>query len=312
MTHKPTWIAPKWIALDWGTTHLRAWAMDDECILAHRATADGMANLNAEAFEPALLAHIGDWLTDTPAPIIACGMVGAKQGWQEAPYQSVYQSVPTTTPAQTIKIKTRDSRLRVWIAAGLMQENPPDVMRGEETQIRGFLCEHPDFNGQIVLPGTHSKWVRVENGAITGFHTALTGEVFSLISSHSVLKHSMYDRQNWDDKVFLDAALEAVKHPESLLKNLFQIRARDLLNGDKTGQSHLSGALIGTEIGTQIGTQTTNQHTQPIILIGAEDLSNLYARVLDALGIKHQQHTVQSTTIKGLHEIYQTIIKDTP
>ncbi len=307
MTHKPTWIA-----LDWGTTHLRAWAMDDNRILAHRATADGMANLNTEAFEPALLAHIGDWLTDTPAPIIACGMVGAKQGWQEAPYQSVYQSVPTTTHAQTIKIKTHDSRLHVWIAAGLMQENPPDVMRGEETQIRGFLCEYPDFNGQIVLPGTHSKWVRVANGAITGFHTALTGEVFSLISSHSVLKHSMYDRQNWDDAVFLEAAMEAVKHPESLLKNLFQIRAKDLLNGDKTGQSHLSGALIGTEIGTQIGTQTTNQSNQPIIIIGAEGLSNLYARVLDALGIKHEQHTVQSTTIKGLHEIYQTIIKESP
>ncbi len=306
MKHKPTWIA-----LDWGTTHLRAWAMDDTRILAHRATADGMANLNAEAFEPALLAHIGDWLSDTPVPIIACGMVGAKQGWQEAPYQSVYQSVPTTTHAQTIKIKTRDSRLRVWIAAGLMQENPPDVMRGEETQIRGFLCEHSDFNGQIVLPGTHSKWVRVANGAITGFHTALTGEVFSLISNHSVLKHSMYDRHNWDDKVFLESAMEAVKRPEFLLKNLFQIRARDLLNGDKTGQSHLSGALIGTEIGTQIGTQTTNQHTPPIVLIGAEDLSNLYARVLDALGIKHQQHTVQSTTIKGLYGIYQTIIKET-
>ena len=110
-------------------------------------------------------------------------------------------------------------------------------------------------------------------------------------------------------RCFWRRRLEAVKHPESLLKNLFQIRARDLLNGDKTGQSHLSGALIGTEIGTNWNANRHANHkptNPPIVLIGAEGLSNLYARVLDALGIKHQQHTVQSTTIKGL---YGTFIK---
>ncbi|MEO1470674.1 MAG: 2-dehydro-3-deoxygalactonokinase, partial [Pseudomonadota bacterium] len=94
MTPGATIAATAWLAVDWGTTRLRAWAMDEAGrVLAERASDDGMARLAPEAFEPALLALVGDLLSDArvpvPVPVTICGMAGARQGWREAPYRSV-------------------------------------------------------------------------------------------------------------------------------------------------------------------------------------------------------------------------------
>ncbi|MEM7190931.1 MAG: 2-dehydro-3-deoxygalactonokinase, partial [Pseudomonadota bacterium] len=163
-------MKPDWIAVDWGTSSLRAWAMGPDGAVAEAASADGMARLEPAEFEPALLALVGDWLGDTATPIVACGMVGAKQGWCEAPYAAV--PCRPLDAAACVRVPAIDRRIDMRIIPGLSQDHPADVMRGEETQISGFLAAEPDFAGTICLPGTHTKWASVADGIVSQFQTA--------------------------------------------------------------------------------------------------------------------------------------------
>ena len=180
MTATPDGVAPDWIAVDWGTSRLRAWAMAAGCaVLADAASERGMGGLASADFEPALLALVGGWLGQAAVPVVACGMVGARQGWVEAPYRTV----PCAPLGEaTVTAPARDPRLRVRVVPGLAQARPPDVMRGEETQIAGWLAARPGFDGVLCLPGSHSKWVRVSAGEVVSFQTFMTGELFAALA----------------------------------------------------------------------------------------------------------------------------------
>jgi 2-keto-3-deoxy-galactonokinase len=190
---------PAWIAVDWGTSRLRAWAMaSDGVALEERASDDGMGRLAPDDFEAALLTVIGDWLGQGPINIVACGMVGARQGWHEA----AYLTVPSRPHGGAFtRPLTQDERLNVHILPGMMQLAPADVMRGEETQIAGYLSLHSDFDGILCLPGTHTKWVHISAGEVVSFQTFMTGEIFALLCEKSVLRHSVQsqevDRRRW-------------------------------------------------------------------------------------------------------------------
>jgi len=180
-----------WIAVDWGTSNLRVWAMRASGPVADARSDQGMGTLEPEAFEPALLDLIEPWLGAAPMPVIACGMVGAKQGWAEAPYAAVPcppVSLATVTP------NVQDRRLVVHILPGLSQASPADVMRGEETQIAGYLADVPEFDGILCMPGTHTKWVQVSAGEVVSFRTFMTGEMFALLSTGSVLRRRAVGR----------------------------------------------------------------------------------------------------------------------
>ena len=87
----------------------------------------------------------------------------------------------------------------VYIAPGVAtrdERGAPDVMRGEETQILGAMKSSGAHSGLFVLPGTHSKWARVEAGCIVGFETFMTGEVFAVLKEHSVLGRMMAPRES--------------------------------------------------------------------------------------------------------------------
>src|SRR5690606_36478359 len=136
-------IEAEWIALDWGTSNMRAWAMGaDDTVLARASSAKGMGRLRPDEFEPALITATSDWLADgRRVPVIACGLVGARQGWIEAAYAQV--PTPPIAAAMT-SAPVNDRRIAVFIVPGVSQVEPPDVMRGEETQIAGFTARHGD------------------------------------------------------------------------------------------------------------------------------------------------------------------------
>jgi len=137
-----------WIAVDWGISSLRCWAMQGKQIVRQAQSSDGMGQLSTEQFEPALLRLISDWLSDDRCtPVLTCGMVGAKQGWIEAPYLST----PCAPAAANnlINAPVNDSRLSLSIVPGISQSEPADVMRGEETLIMGLLTQDANFNGVI-------------------------------------------------------------------------------------------------------------------------------------------------------------------
>ena len=138
-----------WIAIDWGSSNLRVWALDNNnAILDSISSNDGMLGLATSEFEPLLFEKISKWgVRDVKIPILCCGMVGAKQGWVEAPYASIPYNL--MQEADSVKVSCSDDRLNVRILGGLRQDNPADVMRGEETQIRGFLSIFSNFDGII-------------------------------------------------------------------------------------------------------------------------------------------------------------------
>lgn len=289
-------MKPAWIAVDWGTSNLRAWAMGpDGSILDHAESPDGMGKLTRDGFEPALLALITPWLGDGVTTIIACGMVGSRQGWHEAPYRTT--PCPPLDLSALVTAPTQDPRLHVLLAPGLRQLKPADVMRGEETQIAGALALSPGFDGVLCLPGTHSKWVHISAGEVVSFQTFMTGELFALLSEHSVLRHGMAGG-GWDDAAFDEALSDALSRPEKIAARLFALRAEGLIAGlaPAAARSRLSGLLIGIELAGAkpywLG--------QPITLIGAEKLSATYARALRAQGSAPRLLSATDCTLAGL------------
>lgn len=284
---------PRWIAVDWGTTHLRAWAMSGDNQIMAQATSDkGMGRLSPDAFEPALLDLITPWL-DGAQVVMACGMVGSRQGWVEAPYAAT----PCTLDAlKTVQAPTSDPRLDVRIIAGVRQDDPADVMRGEETQIAGFIRLNPDWDGVLCLPGTHTKWVHISAGEIVSFQTFMTGEMFALLSEASVLRHSV--GAGWEAEAFETAVTEMMSRPEALAAKLFNLRAQGLLQDlpGAAATARLSGLLIGAELAAArpywLG--------QQVAIIGAEKLSTHYQAALQAQGVPATDTDATEMTLSGL------------
>ncbi|GAA3862674.1 2-dehydro-3-deoxygalactonokinase [Celeribacter arenosi] len=290
----------EWIAVDWGTTALRAWAMVGGAVVDLRHSDRGMGRLQPSEFEAALLDLVSDWLGAEATPVVACGMVGSRQGWVEAPYSRV-PCKPLTT---TVTAPTTDPRLRVDVISGLAQDTPPDVMRGEETQIAGFLALNPSFDGILCLPGTHTKWVHMSAGEVVSFRTVMSGEVFAAISTQTVLRHSL-DTQEMDREAFDAALSETMTRPETFARDLFGLRAADLLTQapPQVARARLSGGLIGLELAA------TKPYWlgQPVAIIGAPALSALYERSLRAQGVICEQADADEVTRAGLHAAYLRI-----
>ena len=266
----------KWIAVDWGTSTFRAYLVQNNEVSDVIETKDGMKFVKSHLFEQTLLTLIDRWLdNDKITEILASGMVGSKQGWEEAPYQKTpcnLKSLNYITPS------LKDNRISLKIFSGVSQINQPDVMRGEETQIAGFLNENPNFNGSICLPGTHSKWVEIKNNNIVKFKTFMTGELFEIISKNSVLIHSV-KAEKIDKMELLKSVDEILQKPELFSNALFQLRADDLINskGPIIYKSRLSGYLLAIEL---LGSMEFWKNND-IILIGNQDLIEMYQFILN-------------------------------
>jgi 2-dehydro-3-deoxygalactonokinase len=293
-------MKPDWIAVDWGTSNLRAWAMAASGVLAEAQSDEGMGKLARDQFEPALLRLIGPWLGDRVIPVVACGMVGSRQGWHEAPYRAV--PCAPLDKAALVRVPTSDARIRMMIAPGLKQASPADVMRGEETQIAGALALHPAFDGVLCLPGTHAKWAQISAGEVVSFQTFMTGELFALLSTQSVLRHGIAG-EGWDDAAFDAALSDALSRPEKIAARLFGLRAEGLIGGltAPAAKSRLSGLLIGIELAAArpywLG--------QEVSIIGAEGLAKSYARALQAQGVTARLLPATACTLAGLASLYQ-------
>ncbi len=291
-------VNPAWVGVDWGTTSLRGWALDAAGrVLAKAASEEGMGVLPPDRFEDALLDLIGPWLGPTsssPMPVIACGMVGARQGWKEAAYRAV-PCQPLTNALQRVAAKSL--RLDVAIIPGLCQTRPVDVMRGEETQIAGYLVDDPGFDGVLCLPGTHTKWVRISAGEVVSFQSCMTGELFALIAKGSVLRHSVQSDEI-DLPAFAQAVEDAMTAPHMVTARLFGIRAETLLSGlsASAARARLSGLLIGLELA---GTRSY-WLGQDVAIVGAGQLGTLYSKALGQAGALPKITDVAGITLNGL------------
>lgn len=284
---------PAWIAVDWGTTHLRAWGIGrNGAVLAEAASDDGMGRLRPEEFEPALLALVGGWCAG-PTEILACGMVGSRQGWVEAPYRAVPCAALGGTLARPA---TADPRIAVHVVPGLKQTDPPDVMRGEETQIAGFLATHPRFDGVLCLPGTHTKWAHVSAGEVVSFSSYMTGEIYDLLAHASVLRHSV--GPGWDDAAFAEALSDTLCRPERLAARLFSIRAEGLVG--QTSPDAAAARLSGLLIGAELAGARPYWLGRPVAIVGSARLVEIYATALEAQGAAALRADGRAMTLAGL------------
>lgn len=292
-------LSPAWIAVDWGTSHLRAWLMDSAGqVLEQRTSDQGMGSLTPEGFGPALEALLTD--IEGPLTVVCCGMVGSRQGWAEAPYTAV----PCAPPSAKEATQVSHGRLQVFILPGIKQTTPADVMRGEETQIAGFLAEEPNFDGILCFPGTHTKWAHISAGEMVSFRTFMSGELFALLSKQSVLRHSIAP-EGWDDAAFQDALSDALSRPADIAARLFGLRAEGLVGElpREEARARLSGYLIGMELAGAkpywLG--------QPIAIIGAASLAKAYETALQAQGAMVRRIEAEGTTLAGLRAAYSTM-----
>ena len=294
----------EWIAVDWGTSNLRIWVMDGaHALLAERSSDQGMAGLEPTQFEAVLLGIIGEFLAlGRVTPVICCGMVGAKQGWIEADYIAVPSKPPSG--ACVTRVPSDDPRIDVRIVPGMKQVTQPDVMRGEETQVAGFLHGQPKFDGVLVMPGTHSKWAHISAAEIVSFQTFMTGEMYALLVKKSVLKHSVAVT-GWDDAAFEASLSEAISRPESVAAKLFGLRAASLVGdqSEEVARARLSGLLIGLELAA------TRPYWlgQNLTIVAAPEVGEVYAKALSLQGLQVQVYDAQPMTRLGLIAAYNTM-----
>jgi len=312
------------IALDWGTTSLRAYKLAaGGQVLEQRSLSSGIMQLPkagriingrecVDGFELAFDEACGDWLDQQPdLPVIACGMVGSAQGWREAAYRD--------TPANVANLGTALQTVRslrgvdVHIVPGVIQRSRlPNVMRGEETQVLGVLHNLAGEAGAdllIGLPGSHSKWVEVADGCIVHFDTFMTGEIFAVLCEHSILGRTQQRGGSFDGDAF-DRGVQVALSTEGEigpLSTLFSARSLGLTGElSATAQAdYLSGLLIGHELSALACVQrrrSNSVHLPSIILIGNAQLCSRYSRALDACGFSRVTLAEQATE-RGLWQL---------
>ena len=291
------------IAADWCTSNLRIWGIDHQGHVINTINnGKGMASIIPSEFEPYLISLIENWLPkegNAKCPIIICGMAGAKTGWKEAAYLKA--PCPPINKEKIIQVETEDQRISVSIVPGIMQTAPPDVMRGEETQIAGYLSKNPDFDGIICLPGTHTKWAHISANEIVSFKTFMTGEIFLSLSERSILKTSVQSN-DFDSTSFLEAFEDTYSNPALLSSGLFGLRAADLL--DNTSSKFLKSKLSGYLIGCELAGAKSYWLGQNMIMIGNNDLCILYQKALKKLGLTATIENTQTVTLNGLKQVF--------
>jgi 2-dehydro-3-deoxygalactonokinase len=269
-------LSPRLVALDWGTSSLRAWRLGDGgTVLAEKSAPLGILKVPKGDFAAAYREVCGDWLVDG-LPSIASGMIGSRQGWVEAPYVACPAGFDAL--AQGLA-RVDDGPVIVPGVSCVGANGVPDVMRGEETQVFGALGES---EGVYVLPGTHSKWVTVVDRRIASFATYMTGELFAVLREHSILGRTMAAdaphapdafRRGWEAGLGGDGAL---------LHRLFGVRTLalfEVLSPDEA-PSYLSGLLIGDEVRAA----ARRSDAVSVTLIGDPVLCERYGEVLAGAG----------------------------
>ncbi|HEY9056781.1 MAG TPA: 2-dehydro-3-deoxygalactonokinase [Aurantimonas sp.] len=285
-------------AVDWGTSSFRLWLLDSTgAVLAECRGAEGMATIATGGFGPVLEAHLAAIGAAPDLPVIACGMVGARQGWIEAPYVDT----PTTMAGIVIRAKRVSDHSRpVFVLPGVAQRTAgrPDVMRGEETQLAGLSGR--EGRRIVCLPGTHSKWVSLDGGRIESFATFMTGDLFAAIAAQTILRHSVAEPQGpFDGERFMAAFLAALERPGEVTNQLFAIRAGSMLDpavGDDGG-SALSGLLVGLEFA---GAIARFKSVAALTLVAAGRFREIYLAACEAADIAVAVEDADALVRRGL------------
>ena len=311
-------MKPALLAVDWGTSSLRgALLAADGAVMEERAFARGILTVPSAGFADAFNESFGDWRAAHPDLLcLMAGMVGSRQGWQEAPYCACPTGFADIA-GQLSWIASGSGAGRIAIVPGLSCEREglhgddalatlPDVMRGEETQVFGALQTLQLQDAQdvvMLLPGTHSKWVQVKDGGITSFTTFMTGECYALLRQHSILARTLPTGDSPFDEAAFVQGVQIALRGVSLLQTAFSVRTLALFDRLPVDalESYLSGLVIGEELRAQ-----ALDANQRVVIIANDALTQRYQLALVECGIACDSPGAQ-VTWAGLSAIAQTL-----
>jgi 2-dehydro-3-deoxygalactonokinase len=300
------------IAADWGTSHLRLFLCDAGGFALESRSGPGAADVGggfADVFDSLTAA----WEREHGLlPAVLCGMVGSSIGWIQAPYVAC-----PAIPEQIIEACAALRGGRIRIVPGLSCRNrfdAPDFLRGEETQILGALTLAPTLRqGTRLLchPGTHTKWVLLQEGKVLEFLTAPTGELFALLRDHSVLVRPLNAAgAAIDAAAFKEGLAHFGEFPQAqLLHRLFECRSRRL-SGELAAQSaeaYMSGLLIASDVEGALSVLSGFINARSAVLIGSPELTELYAMALTRQGYESSQVNGGEASLAGLVHVHQQL-----
>jgi 2-dehydro-3-deoxygalactonokinase len=274
------------VAVDWGSSSLRAALIDDDGrVLDQRAAPSGMLKVEPSAFDQVFESLLGDWMDVVGTRCLMAGMVGSRQGWVEAEYVPCPCGLDDFV-AHLRRVGADASRKHRDIAivpgASCVIDGVPDMLRGEEVKVLGVLELLGVDAATIVSPGTHSKWMTIERARLCAFSTAMTGEFYALLREHSIVARSMPSASDdaLDGAVF-DAAVRQALASCSLVQTAFSVRTRALFGqlAPQEVSSTLSGLVIGEELRCRAVVRG-----QQVAVVGAPALTERYARALALCG----------------------------
>jgi 2-dehydro-3-deoxygalactonokinase len=291
------------IALDWGTTNRRAWALGrDGKLLDERSDGEGLLGVKPGDFARSFADFAGSWLGDgRRLPVLMCGMVGSKLGWVEAPY--IEAPADLARLARHLHRVPFDGNARIAIVPGVScsERGVPDVMRGEECQVLAVLAARRLRDAALLLPGTHSKWVRVEDGKLSSFRTYMTGELYNALTSSGTLAQLM-EKGDADGAAF-DQGVRQVQTegPGALTHLLFGVRTQGLF--DRLPRTSLASYLSGLLIGAELMDALDWSGAQHVIAVGSPKLLENYRRAAGLFNIGIEAHDNSALLPPALHMI---------
>ncbi len=292
------------IGVDWGNSNARAFRFDAEgAVVSERQRPCGILAIKNHGFEAALADLVGDWLDGAPPALLLCGAIGSRQGWLEAPYAPC----PAGEADLIAALKPLPTRLGpAWIVPGVNADTPDhvEVLRGEETKTLDALAA--GWEGVVVSPGTHSKWLRLSGGRITAIRSFMTGELYAVLRAHSILGALMEPGPH--DPAAFELGVTRALTDQAVTSLLLSVRAEGLFGriAPAAAASFLSGILIGAEVR---GGLAWCEAGTPLRLIASPGLEGLLTRALVLAGRDDVIIDDASTaTARGLWRIGRTLV----
>ncbi|MCG3149741.1 MAG: putative 2-dehydro-3-deoxygalactonokinase DgoK1 [Verrucomicrobiae bacterium] len=287
---------PRFLSCDWGTTHFRLRLVAGTRVLRQVAAPRGVASFanasdRSTAFHRVLRSAIRRLRPpDNKTPVVISGMAASSIGWHELPYARLPFALDGSN------LVAHQVEPGVTLLSGVRSDT--DVLRGEETELIGLSRIHHLDRAMVILPGTHSKHISVDRGHMVSFQTFLTGELFAVLSEHSVLRHSVRGPVSPHSLAFTAGVEAATKLPVTAA--LFQVRTRQLLQRASTGDgaAFLSGLLIGAE-------WQAIPPRHPVVLAARAPVASLYERAARLLGFNRRLTVIPPATVDKLATLGQ-------
>ena len=281
------------IAVDWGTSNRRIFTLDaDGAVLDRRGDDHGV--LNCKDFKgevDAIRKAAGG------APVLMAGMVGSNRGWVEVPYVAA----PAGLAAIAAGVKWVEPGVGIVPGVAWSDGAAADVMRGEEVQVVGALALGLIGDGLAAHPGTHGKWIEIEDGRITRFRTVMTGDIFAALKAKSILSDLLAHDAGTGEPFI--AGVDHGLAQTDLTAELFTVRARVLLGGAAAADaaSYVSGLLIGSEVRIGLG----RLRTDVVPVIGTPELTERLAIALGRAGRTARIVDGEAAFIAGIRAIHE-------